>query len=208
MPKTKKTKKTKPCHVVMAKLADKHGITIEGTLKFPELWKKTKYSPEDINPIDIRRAHKWAKSKEEKLKKRACKVAYQVKWNGKIIQDINPKTGSVPDETTPEQSTAVEPVKEKQPDKTPATPKTITHKRKKFHGHTLTAVIRALGSKGWEFEKTAYVFNHLDLPVADNTIKIQLKCGSTGDLSRGEPATLTKQQWRELKKAGEGLRKK
>lgn len=73
-------------------------------------------------------------------------------------------------------------------------------KRTKIFGYPATAIVRWMGKRGWNFKQAQKVLGKLGVDIAPNTIKIQLRAGSVGDKSRGEPATLEKSQRIELKK--------
>jgi len=57
-----------------------------------------------------------------------------------------------------------------------------------FLGHSLTSVIRAMGKAGWEYWEAVHVFESEKIPVAENTIRIQLAAGKRGQ--GGEPAPI------------------
>lgn len=58
-----------------------------------------------------------------------------------------------------------------------------------FLGHSLTSVIRAMGKLGWEYWEAVNVFASEKIPVAENTVRIQLAAGKRGQ--GGEPAPIS-----------------
>lgn len=66
-------------------------------------------------------------------------------------------------------------------------------------GHSVTAVIRWMGKNGFNFEGTKKALKAQNLSIADATIRAQLLAGRNG--SRGEPASLSEKQIKQLKKA-------
>jgi hypothetical protein len=69
-------------------------------------------------------------------------------------------------------------------------------KRYSICGHVVTAVLRRLGKAGWAVDRALRLLTALELPVAESTVKIQVRAGVTGD--RGDPAPLTKSQLADL----------
>lgn len=65
-----------------------------------------------------------------------------------------------------------------------------------FMGFPITAVIRALGVLKWEFWEVKKMFEDHDVTVAENTIRIQLSNGRTGE---GEPAAISAKKLKELR---------
>lgn len=70
--------------------------------------------------------------------------------------------------------------------------------RTTIFGHPVTAVLRWMGKQGWTFDHAARAVSSFGADIAGGTIKIQLKAGRKGE--RGEPAAITPDQEKELKK--------
>jgi len=66
-----------------------------------------------------------------------------------------------------------------------------------FKGYAITAVIRAMAVAGWEYWECRAVFDAAKIPVADNTIRIQLSAGRAG--KGGDPAPLSKKALAEMR---------
>ncbi len=69
-------------------------------------------------------------------------------------------------------------------------------KRASLFGQPVTAVIRWMGDDGWSFDQAYAALAKLKIPVADTTIKAQLRAGQRGE--RGDPAKLSATQEHEL----------
>jgi hypothetical protein len=121
----------------------------------------------------------------------------RVRWRGGSEESISRGTqvqptrvvltaAPVTTQTTPDDTTTN--------DDTPA--KKTRPSRLVFNTYTATAVLRWMGSMGWEFEEAVRVFDVLTIDVALSTVKIQLVAGSRG--KRGAPAPLTDEQGAEL----------
>lgn len=67
-------------------------------------------------------------------------------------------------------------------------------KRTALLGRHATAVIRWMGVEGWSFEEAKRTLRRLGVPVADATIRIQLRAGAKKDADRGPPAELTTEE--------------
>ena len=80
--------------------------------------------------------------------------------------------------------TQVQPIQKPEEQKTAK-----VNKRLVFGKYSATAVLRKLGSLGWEPEEAMFVFESLTIAVSLSTVKIQIVAGSKG--KRGEPAPLT-----------------
>lgn len=72
-------------------------------------------------------------------------------------------------------------------------------KRISLFGHPITGVVRWMGKQGWEFEEAKRALERLNMECADSTIRAQLRAGEKGE--RGEPASITSDQKRELERA-------
>jgi hypothetical protein len=71
-------------------------------------------------------------------------------------------------------------------------------KRVKIFGQSITAIIRWMGSKEWEYEDALRVLRHFGVDVVKVTITSQLHIGKNGLTRLGEPAKLTADQVKEL----------
>lgn len=70
--------------------------------------------------------------------------------------------------------------------------------RMQIMGHSATAVLRWMGKQGWGFEDAYLALSwEAPCPLADVTIRLQLKAGRDGE--RGPPAPITASQARTLK---------
>lgn len=78
-----------------------------------------------------------------------------------------------------------------------------SRKRELLFGHPPTAVLRAMGKKGWTIAQASAALECLGITVAECTIKIQVRAGEKGQ--RGAPADLSKAQWKELQEACNGV---
>lgn len=70
-------------------------------------------------------------------------------------------------------------------------------KRQTLLGFPATSVVRWMGKNGWQFEEAQQVIRALECPIADATIRIQLRAGEKGE--RGAPANLSKKDCKKLK---------
>lgn len=68
--------------------------------------------------------------------------------------------------------------------------------RYELFGVSVTAVVRALGKMGWDFDKTQAALKRVGAEAAEATVRIQLRAGVKGE--RGEPAKLTADQIKQL----------
>lgn len=68
--------------------------------------------------------------------------------------------------------------------------------RTSLYGYPITAVIRWMGTDCWDFEEARAAFKALNIPVADATIRAQLRAGERGE--RGNPAPINSLQAKEL----------
>lgn len=71
-------------------------------------------------------------------------------------------------------------------------------REKVFDRHTVTGVIRWMGSENWTAEQAKRVLTRLNLEVADGTIGIQLRAGRVGDKDRGPPANVSEREANKL----------
>ena len=67
----------------------------------------------------------------------------------------------------------------------------------KLFGHSVTSVCRALGKAGCKTADVRAIMKAKKIAIADATVGIQTRAGVNGE--RGEPPTLTKDQFAELK---------
>lgn len=71
--------------------------------------------------------------------------------------------------------------------------------RYELFGFPVTAVLRAMGKKGYSVADARAAMAGLKVPCADATIQIQVTAGAQGN-KRGEPAKLTAENWEKLSK--------
>lgn len=164
---------------LLAKITDRHGMSVRAVASNPELLKEAGLNPKDVNPEAIGVANFILNETDKDISARVA--AYNERVKPFIKQ---------------EPTFADEPGKEilplyAEPKKKP--------KREGLFGHKVTAVIRWMGVEGWKFPAAKKALAALGVNIADATIHAQLRAGVKGE--RGPAAELTASESKKLKEA-------
>lgn len=162
----------------LALLADREGMTVRQVCRFDDLLAKVGIEKSDLSDDIIAAAVQCHRDGVDNTLRRARKINQGRADDGRQSDTTKPTTDDQPAEVV---------------DK----PKRKMGKvvRGKIFDFSATAVLRAMGQMGFDFESAGVVLAYYGLgQMSDTTIKIQLKAGKDNDPSRGPAADLTPAQ--------------
>ncbi len=162
----------------LVRLADKQGMTPRGVSRHKDLLEEAGLAKDDITEGVLLDATHRAKYEAEALLERAQKL------NARLAGDEARITGKEPTQPV----SKVRKVAERG--------KVV---RGAIFGHSITAILRWMGKKGWNKEDAGVALATYGFgSIADSTIYIQLAAGRKGDATRGPVPELTKAEAKEL----------
>ncbi len=160
----------------LARVADIYGQPVRAAAENPKLLSIAGLEDENITESVIIEAQRLDRELADSIRNR--------------IERIHTMTGYVPPlrNSTSTKSSTAQPSASTKPE----------GKRVKIYGHSVTAVIRWMGSKEWSYDDALKVLKHFGINVVKVTITSQLHIGSEGIVKLGEPARLTPEQANDL----------
>lgn len=211
----------------LSKLADKHGVSVEGVAKDHDLLESAGISPKKVTPKTIAKAKAIDRTEMAAIQarvdalnkpileaeKKAVEevIFHHIKKPALTLGEILSQVASGDMTLDKAQELLVLKAGKTAPEK-PAPTKTPAKStqqttntapkagRSQLFGYSATAVMRWMGANGWSFDKAMAAFTGMGVDdLSETTFKIQLRAGVKGE--RGDPAPVTDKQAKELEAA-------
>lgn len=215
-----------PIAQALSKLADKHGVSVEGVAADHDLLETAGINPKKVTKKTIAEAKAIDRVDMAKIQARVDKlnkpildaekkeveevVFHHIKKPALTLMEILAKVSNeemsldeaqellmLKAKTAPEKTSPTKAPAKSTQQTTNAAPKAG---RSQLFGYSATAVMRWMGANGWSFDKAMAAFAGMGVDdLSETTFKIQLRAGVKGE--RGDPAPVTDKQAAELEAA-------